>query len=187
MFLTEENIKELYPRVSEVEKLTEALNNTFEQYQINNWLRIAAFLARISHECSDFTVFSEIWNNNPTQRNYDIQSGSKLSLNLGNTQVGDGMKFRGRGAVQLTGKFNYKKYSLYKKIDFVGNPDLLSSYPFNIDVAGWYWYNNNLNYFSDKGDLKTIVLRINGGLNGYEDTKIRYVKLLKWIKENGKD
>ena len=88
MFLTEENIKELYPRVSEVEKLTEALNNTFEQYQINNWLRIAAFLARISHECADFTIFSEIWNNNPTQRNYDIQSGSKLSLNLGNIRWG---------------------------------------------------------------------------------------------------
>lgn len=187
MYLTEQNIADLYPKVKDITLLTKTLNDTFNKYQINNWLRISAFLARLSHECLDFTTYEELWNNNPTQQKYDISSGSKLSLSLGNTTKGDGFKYRGRGALQLTGKLNYKKYSTFKNTDFVGNPDLLKEYPYNIDVAGWYWFNNNLNFFADKGDLKTIVLRINGGLNGYDDTKIRYVKLLKWLKENAKN
>ena len=80
-------------------------------YDINTPLRQAHFLAQILHECGLFQFMSELWGPTASQKRYDPPSS--LAKQLGNTQSGDGFVYRGRGAIQLTGKFNYQKYADY--------------------------------------------------------------------------
>lgn len=185
MEFTVQEVKELCPKVKDLENFTESLNLTLKKYKINTPLRVAAFLSRMGHESWDFTKFEEVWTNTPQQRKYDPSSGSSVARVLGNTQVGDGFKFRGRSIIQLTGRSNYAQYSKAVGFDFVTNPDRLKEYPWNIDCAGWFWSTRNLNVLADRGDIVGVVKRINGGTNGLQDTQNRYVKYLQWFKKNG--
>ncbi len=185
MLFSENQIRELCPKVKNLKEFTESLNLVFKKYNINTPLRIAAFLARMGHESWDFTKFEEVWTNSPAQQKYDISSGSRVSVWLGNTVKGDGFKYRGRSIIQLTGKANYQKYSKAVGFDFVKFPDRLKEYPWAVDCAGWFWEDKKLNPLADKGNIDTIVKIINGGDNGLADTKVRYAKYLVWFKKNG--
>lgn len=185
MKLTEQDIKELCPRVKDVKQFTEALNTTFQKYSINTPLRIAAFLARMAIESWYFTKFEEVWTNSPQQQKYDPASGSSLSKILGNTKIGDGKRFSGKSIIQLTGRSNYEQYSKFTGIDFVNAPDKLKEYPWKVDCGGWFWNSRNLNLLADKGDIVGIVKKIQGGTGGLEETKREYIKYLKWFKSKG--
>ena len=185
MQFSEKDIKELAPRVKDLKQFIESLNITLKKYQIDNPLRVAAFLARMSVESWEFTKFEEVWTNTPQQQKYDIASGSSLSKMLGNTVRGDGFKYRGRSATQLTGKSNYAQYSKYAGFDFVANPDKLKEYPWNLDCSGWYWDSRKLNKLADAGDIVGIVKKIQGGTGGLLETKAKYVKYLAWFKSKG--
>lgn len=150
----------------------EALDITFERYGIDTPLRKAHFLAQVLHESGGFKYMEEIWGNTAAQQRYDTR------VDLGNTpdKDGDGYKYRGRGAIQLTGKANYKAASKEFNMDFVANPDLVSKDPWNILIAGWFWNKKNLNVLADKDDITTITRRINGGLNGLTDRVKWFVK-----------
>lgn len=83
--------------------------------------------------------------------------------NLGNTEVGDGWKYRGRGLKQLTGRSNYKRCGADLGMDLIGNPDLLLE-PVNAALsAGWFWSTNGLNAIADTGNVVAMTKRINGG------------------------
>lgn len=83
--------------------------------------------------------------------------------NLGNTEVGDGWKFRGRGLKQLTGRSNYKRCGDALGMDLIGEPDLLLE-PVNAALsAGWFWSTNGLNAIADTGNVVAMTKRINGG------------------------
>ena len=152
------------------------LNDTLRKYRINTPLRQAHFLAQIMHESGGFKWTEEIWGPTRAQKRYDTRT------DLGNTPEadGDGRLYRGRGAIQLTGKSNYEAYSRHTGKDFVSKPELVATDKYVIDVAGWFWDRAKLNRYADRDDLRTVTKRINGGYNGIED-RARYLAAAKEV------
>ena len=132
------------------------INSCFDKYQINTPLRMAHFLAQVCHESGCFRY------------NQELASGAAYEgrKDLGNVNPGDGVKFKGRGLMQLTGRANYVIYGKAVNEDLITNPTLVAG-KYAVDVAGWYWSTHGLNVFADKDDITTITKRINGGLNGF--------------------
>ncbi len=90
---------------------------------------------------------------------------------LGNTQPGDGVRFKGRGLMQLTGRDNYMKFSKAMNQDFIAQPQLVADIPWAIRVAGWFWDDKHLNEYADRDDLEEVTRRVNGGYNGLEERR----------------
>ena len=170
--LTAARLGEIAQRpASAVEKFVGPLQETFEKYQINTPLRKQHFLAQILHESGRFRWLEEIWGPTAQQKRYDPASGSSLSRTLGNTEPGDGYRFRGRGAIQLTGRDNYRAFNKAVEEGVIQNPDLVSRLPLAMDAAGWYWQKRDLNRLADKDAAEAITRKINGGYNGLADRK----------------
>lgn len=157
------------------EEIVRWLNWIFEYYKIDNPLRVSAFLARTGHECLSFTSLEEIASG-------EAYEGRK---DLGNIQKGDGVKYKGRGFIMITGRNNYTTLSKVFNKDFVANPNLLKEIEWSAKSAGWFWNWKELNKLADKGDINEITRRINGGYNGLVDTQVRYKRCLNWFKEKG--
>lgn len=130
------------------------------EFDISTPARQAAFLAQIGHESGGLHWVVELWGPTPAQARYE---GRK---DLGNTERGDGFKFRGRGLIQTTGRANYAATGAALGIDLLSDPTLLALPENAARSAGWYWQNRGLNALADVGDFRRITLRINGGLNG---------------------
>jgi putative chitinase len=131
---------------------------------INSPLRQAHFLAQVGHESGELRYAEE------------IASGAAYEgrRDLGNTEPGDGVRFKGRGLIQLTGRANYLKYGQAIGKDLVTNDhwkQLAEDPDLAVDVACWYWDTHELNQCADQDDVTTITKRINGGLNGLESRK----------------
>ena len=141
------------------------LNGSLSKYSINTPLRIAHFLAQVGHESLSFRYTQE------------LASGATYEgrVDLGNTKKGDGIRFKGRGLIQLTGRDNYSKYGKYVGIDFLkkGNEQMIATTPkYALDVSLWFWKNKRLNRYADKDDLRSVTRRINGGYNGLPDRQL---------------
>lgn len=153
-----------------------ALAETCARFGIITSERIAMFLAQIGHESGSLRFVAEIWGPTAAQQRYE---GRK---DLGNTQPGDGERFRGRGLIQTTGRFNYgataEGLRAYRADvpDFVAEPQALERLPWSALSAGWYWSSRGLNRLADAGDFEAITRRINGGLNGQDDRLARLVR-----------
>ena len=93
--------------------------------------------------------------------------------NLGNTQPGDGWKFRGRGLKQLTGRDNYRRFSRAWLGDesLLENPDRVSNPAGAGASAVWFWKANGLNEVADKGSVDAVTKVVNGGTVGLADRK----------------
>lgn len=140
------------------------LNDTLTEFGITSGIRMAAFLAQIAHESGELKYTREL----ATGAAYEGRA------DLGNTEVGDGVRFKGRGLIQLTGRLNYQNISDFFGIDFVDDPGLLETPEWACRSAGWFWASRKLNVLADHNDeehFQLITKRINGGLNGYADRK----------------
>lgn len=140
------------------------------EFEITTPKRIPAFLAQVGHESGGFVYVKEIWGPTAAQKRYEGRS------DLGNTQPGDGSKFRGRGLIQITGRYNYEKITLALGIDFVNAPEQLELKLWAARSAAWWWYTHGCNEIADSGDFEKLTKRINGGLNGFSDRKARWEK-----------
>ena len=112
-----------------------------------------------------------------SERVYGLGNPRK-ARELGNTQPGDGFLFRGNGVLQTTGRGAHKRMGQAFGLDFEANPDLVTAPEHALKPALKEWSDNNLNRFADLNDIRTITLRINGGLNGFEDRKAFFARLL---------
>jgi len=136
--------------------------------QINTPLRCAHFLAQVAHESGELQWPEEL----ATGAAYEGRA------DLGNTQPGDGRKFKGRGFIQLTGRSNYAAYGRDIRRDLIADPWAVSREPaLCCGVATWYWGRHNLNALADHDDCETITRRINGGLTGLPDRLARLEKI----------
>jgi hypothetical protein len=119
-----------------------------------------------------------------TLYNKEIASGKAYEgrKDLGNIKVGDGVLFKGRSFIQITGRSNYKLISEALGVDFISNPVLLESDQYAFLGAGWFWNTKKLNKYADVDDFLTITKRINGGTNGLEDRKNWLMKCKAVIK-----
>lgn len=146
------------------------LNAALDEFQINTPLRISAFIAQLAHESVGLTVFEEFASGRAYEGRRD----------LGNTQPGDGMRYKGRGPIQLTGRANYREVGKALGIDLENNPKLASTPEVGFRVAGQFWERNGLNELADAQKFDSITKRINGGFNGKED-RDRYYKKAKQV------
>lgn len=147
---------------AKIARYYQPLQSMMANSEINTPLRIAHFLAQLGHESGDFRYGEE------------IASGSAYEgrADLGNTQPGDGPRFKGRGLIQLTGRANYTKYGAARNRDFVTPENYLAIATdpnLAVDVACWYWTTRGLNAMADADDLHGITVKINGGTNGLPD------------------
>lgn len=90
---------------------------------------------------------------------------------LGNTQEGDGWRFRGRGVKQLTGRFNYTKYAPDLNLPVIEHPELLEDPLHGVRAACFFWSSNNCNELADQDDVVALTRRINGGTNGLDQRR----------------
>lgn len=146
-----------------------AIDKYADSYGVNSPARMQAFLAQAAHETAGFKTLTEYATG-------DAYEGRK---DLGNTQPGDGRRFKGRGIFQITGRSNYKTASrhLFGDDRLLDNPELLTDPTNAVRSALYYWQYKGLSDLADKGDFKAITKRINGGLNGWADRLSYFEKL----------
>lgn len=175
----------------------EALNETFEKYDISTPKRQACFIGQAMHESGGFKQLVENLNYSALalmrtwpSRFPDLDTADKYAHNqekiankvyggrMGNTNEGDGYAYRGRGIFQLTGKENYTNCGQGIGKDLIAHPELLQE-PLGAALsAGWYWNKRNLNQYADNMDIESITKKINGGVIGLEDRKAKINKVL---------
>jgi len=159
--MTIEELRQIAPYASakNISIYTPLLNKYMAQYGINTQARKAAFLATVIHESGHFRYTRE------------IASGAAYEgrKDLGNIYKGDGVKFRGRGLIQLTGRSNYERASKALGVDFVSNPQLLEQPRYATQVSCWWWADKGLNEIADTGDFRKVTRIVNGGLTGWAD------------------
>jgi len=133
-------------------------------------IELAQFLAQMEHESLDFKKMKEIGKSTYFNK-YDPKHNPRLANKLGNKFKGDGVQFKGRGFIQLTGRKNYTQASrdlfgddrLVKKPDLVAQPDIAAR------IAVWYWLDRVKPVVKDFTDTTRVTKIINGGLNGLAD------------------
>lgn len=159
--MNRQELKKIAPYASakNISLYTPLLNKYMGRYGINTQARKAAFLATILHESGSLTYTEEIASGIAYEGRKD----------LGNSEAGDGKKFKGRGLIQITGRHNYSIASAALGIDFIKNPELLSEPDNATWVSCWWWQSKGLNELADKGDFRRITRVVNGGYNGWTD------------------
>lgn len=190
MELTLDQLKQLLPKNPYVDNWHQALSQLLPDYDIDTPERIAAFIAQCSHESGGFTALKENLNYRavtlrkifpkyfPTDDLANAFAGkpemiaNRVYANRmgnGDEASGDGFRYCGRGLIQLTGKSNYQAFADSLEMNVEDVPDYLSTFEGAAQSACWFWENNNLNQWADKGDILTLTKRINGGTIGLED------------------
>lgn len=147
----------------------EPLNATIIEADLSNKLRLAMFLAQIAHESGELRYTLEIASGQAYEGRKD----------LGNNQPGDGVRFKGRGLIQVTGRANYTQCGKSLDLDCVNQPSLLESSLHATRSAGWFWTMKNLNFWADKGDFLTVTKKINGGTRGLAERIAYFDRALK--------
>ena len=175
--LTAAQLKSVMPRLSDARngELLPFLTAAMTEFAINTPARTAAFLAQLAHESGQFRFMEEIWGPTAAQRRYEPMT--KLSQALGNTEAGDGKRFKGRGPIQLTGRANYQRFGGLLNVDLLADPLRAATPDVAFRVAGLYWSKKGLNQLADIATadaFKEITRRINGGTNGLADRQAFY-------------
>lgn len=150
-------------RLDRAQRFLDPLTAAMAEFGIDTPARKAAFLANVGHESGGLHWTTEIWGPTPAQRRYEGRH------DLGNTQVGDGFKFRGRGLLQTTGRANYVVLSGHLGVDYLSDPDRLADPVDAARSAGFFWQSHDLNALADKADFPGCVRVINGGYNGLSE------------------
>lgn len=153
--VTDEMLKSIDPRVKRT-GVAGHIARAMSEAGVSGIPRQAAFLAQILHETGGMTWLEEL----ASGRAYEGRA------DLGNTQPGDGVRFKGRGMIMITGRFNYEKVSQDLGLDLVGQPEIAASPEVAARVAAWFWRTRGLNELADAGKFDSITRKINGGLNG---------------------
>lgn len=177
--LTDAQLQQIMPRLAAAKRALYLphLNVAMLAYGIDGALRTAAFMAQLAHESGEFRWMEEIWGPTDAQRRYEPPS--ELARRLGNTQPGDGKRFKGRGPIQITGRYNYEKYGALLGIDLATDPAQAATPAVAFATAGLYWQKNGLNELADLRDFVAITKRINGGTNGLADRQRYYALALE--------
>lgn len=204
MELSLNKLQKILKNNSNVNDWHESLNKILPDYAINTEKRIAAFLAQTAHESNNYTTLAENLNYSAKRlmevwpkRFYSTQLANKYAHNpeklsnftyanrLGNgpESSGDGYRYRGRGLIQLTGKSNYELFGTSINLSLEETIDYLETFDGAVHSACWFWDTNDLNKYSDKGDIKNQTLKIAGGYTGLDDRIKRYFLYYKILQE----
>lgn len=167
-----------------------------EKFGVNTPARMAMFLAQVGHETLGLKYQAELWGPTAQQNRYErdfsqafsaSNERNKLAHKLGNSVAGDGRRYAGRGWFQTTGRYNYgqlqaglRAYLPGERIpDFEAHPETLTTPPWACAAGLHYWASHNLNAFADAGNLAKCTEVINGGRNGLDDRRARWIHAQK--------
>ena len=153
-----------------IEQVGPALQSTLEAYKINTPLRVAHFLAQICQESDQFKTTVE----------YADGSAYNGREDLGNTEPGDGPRFKGRGLLQLTGRTNYREYGKALGIDLEGDPSRAAEPVLSLQIACEYWKRRDINAMADRDDVVAVTMAVNGGTYGLPQ-RIAYLGRAKTV------
>jgi putative chitinase len=201
--LTLDHMKHMFPKAKKGKALYEAMVELLPKYEINTPERIAMFLAQCGHESGGFVFMAE--NLNYSAKALDAVFGKYFKrggrdaeeyarkpekianvvyasrMGNGDTDSGDGWKFRGRGYIQLTGRDNYTRFA-----DSIGKGlrdavEYVETVEGALESACWFWDTNGLNKYADACDVKKATKRINGGYNGLEDREHHFEEAMELL------
>ena len=147
-----------------------------DRYKISTPLRVAHFTAQIMHESAGMRTTEEFASGEAYEGRDD----------LGNVVKGDGVKYKGRGLIQLTGRTNYRRFGRYLHIDLISDPERAAEPITSLNIACEYWRRNGLNELADQDDVLLITQRINGGTNGLADRE-KYLERAKSVLAVGQE
>lgn len=155
------------------------LNSCLRRFAINTPARIRHFLAQVGHESGGLRWMLELASGDAYEGRQD----------LGNTRAGDGRQFKGAGAIQLTGRYNYQRFA-----DYIKDPDVMDGasyvsirYPFT--SAGFWWHLNAINAFVDQGaSCRQVSAKVNGRdpANGLADRETYFARAVAAISLTGR-
>lgn len=137
----------------------EPLTQAMAEFDINTPARRASFLSQVGHESGQLRYVREL----ASGKAYEYRK------DLGNTWPGDGMRYKGRGLLQITGRANYDACGKALGLDLLKHPELLEDPVNACRSAAWFWKTRGLNELADAGDQVKVTRRINGGTNGLAD------------------
>ena len=178
---------------------TDALNETFQRFNILTPIQQASFIGQCGHECGNFKMLEEnlnyraetlmkLWPKrfptlefaNQYAKNPKKIANMVYANRMGNRDEasGDGYRFRGRGCIQLTGHANYYHAGQALGEDFVMQPELVATPMYAALSAGFFWNTHKLNVLADNRDIKMMTKRINGGFIGLADRERHYNEAL---------
>ena len=198
---TKEKLAKIIPSNPYIDYWHSALEMILPDYDINTIPRVSAFLAQTAHESGGYKFLKENLNYRavtlrkvfpkyfPTDElaNKYAQKPEMIAnrvyggrMGNGAESTGDGFKYCGRGLIQLTGKSNYTKFAESIETPLEEIPEYLATFEGAIQSACWFWEENNLNQWADKGDILTLTKRINGGTIGLND-RIKHYEHAKHV------
>lgn len=154
-------------------KFVDVIDAAMAEFGIDTPERQAMFLSQVGHESGGLHWMREIWGPTVAQLRYEGR------LDLGNTEPGDGARFKGRGLLQVTGRANYEAAGEALGLDLISHPELLEIPEHAARSAAHFWKAKGLNQFADERDVKTCTRRINGGLNGFDERMALYSKAME--------
>jgi len=201
---TKEQLAALIPGNKKVDEWYNALVDILPKYDITTEARVAGFIAQCAHESGNFMTLEENLNyreetllkvfgryfgpgkrdpkeyaKNPEKiANYVYMDEFRTSK-MGNTQPGDGWRFRGRGLKQLTGRENYTNFGKSVNMTAEQAADYVATEKGAIESACWFWNAKKLNAVADTGDVVKMTKIINGGDIGLADRQARYKKAME--------
>jgi putative chitinase len=207
--LTEAQLAAMIPTNKDIKAWCDELNKALPKYDITTDQRVAGFISQCAHESMDFNALSENLNyreetlnkvfpryfgpgkrnaaeyaRNPEKiANYVYMDEFRTSK-LGNTQPGDGWRFRGRGLKQLTGRDNYTRFAKDYNMTAEQAAEWLETKEGALASALWFWNTNKLNTIADTGNVAALTKKINGGDIGLADRQARYARAMAALGGN---
>jgi putative chitinase len=194
-----EQLAEMIGKNPYIDNWYEAISQILPAYDINTPQRVSAFVAQCAHESAGFKflkenlnykaaslrkVFPKYFPDDATANDYASRANKQEAIankvyanrmGNGDEASGDGFRYLGRGLIQLTGKNNYTLFAASIDTPLEEIPEYLQTFEGAVQSACWFWDQNNLNQWADKGDILTLTKRINGGTIGLED-RIKHYK-----------
>jgi putative chitinase len=191
--LTLDAIQRLAP-ACDAEATLAALSAAAEEFSITDLVEQAMWLGQLSVESGGFVRLEEdlsysaqrlmaVWPNRfptPASAESYVHSPRRLAdrvygARLGNNEIGDGWRFRGRGYIQTTGRANYALTSAGIGLDLMSDPDQLSRPDIAARAAGFFWSHHDLGPLARAGDITGVTRKINGGLIGLADRQAAFM------------
>jgi putative chitinase len=158
-----------------IDKFLIPLNNAMKEFNIKTPLQVAAFIAQITHESGSLHYVEEIHDGTNYEFRKDLGNLEFEAIQTAHANhTTTGRWYKGRGLIQITGYYNYKKCGQGLNADLVHNPKLLSETNYACRSAAWFWNARNLNNYADVGDFDRTTKIINGGQNGKADRISNY-------------
>jgi putative chitinase len=206
-FFTRDHLAALIPGNTQVDAWYKALMEVLPKYGVNTPRRVAHFISQCAHESNNFRSLEENLNysadalarvfpryfgpgkrdaaayaRNPEKIANYVYMDEFRTAKMGNTQPGDGWRFRGRGLKQLTGRDNYTRFGKSVGMTAEQAADYVATEKGAVESACWFWDTNKLNTIADTDDVVLMTRRINGGNIGLEDRQQRYNRALPLLE-----